>query len=158
MGHFEQAQLEMEALLLLVAKFAVRAEHDLQVTGEIFFTKPIGNPGDPFALLAGNLQQGGIFAGDFRDGSVAQETHHLAGEVRGAVAFTDQMIDVAEDFFRSALADRLHHQLENVGGRSADQHDDYQPWIDNDRRLRELLTRLEALGAAALDADPRWKR
>ena len=32
---------------------------------------------------------------------------------------------------------------------------DYQPWIDNDRRLRELLARLEALGAAALDADPR---
>ena len=40
---------------------------------------------------------------------------------------------------------------------SADQHRDYQPWIDNDRRLRELLARLEALGAAALDADPRWE-
>jgi len=41
---------------------------------------------------------------------------------------------------------------------SADQHSDYAPWIDNDRRLRELLTRLEALGAAALEADPRRKR
>src|SRR5579864_5765745 len=41
---------------------------------------------------------------------------------------------------------------------SADQHQDYQPWIDNDRRLRELVARLEALGAAALDADPRWER
>ncbi len=41
---------------------------------------------------------------------------------------------------------------------SADQHRDYQAWIDNDRRLRELLARLEALGAAALDADPRWER
>jgi hypothetical protein len=41
---------------------------------------------------------------------------------------------------------------------SAGQRDDYQAWIDNDRRLRELLTRLEALGAAALDADPRWQR
>jgi hypothetical protein len=41
---------------------------------------------------------------------------------------------------------------------SAEQHDDYQAWIDNDRRLRELLSRLEALGAAALDADPRWHR
>jgi hypothetical protein len=38
------------------------------------------------------------------------------------------------------------------------QHRDYTPWIDNDRRLRELLTRLEALGAAAFDADPRWER
>ena len=41
---------------------------------------------------------------------------------------------------------------------SADQHRDYQAWIDNDRRLHELLTRLEALGAAAFDADPRWER
>jgi hypothetical protein len=39
-----------------------------------------------------------------------------------------------------------------------DQHHDYQAWIDNDRRLRELLARLEALGTAAVDADPRWKR
>jgi hypothetical protein len=38
-----------------------------------------------------------------------------------------------------------------------DQHRDYQAWIDNDRRLRELLARLEALGAAAFDADPRWE-
>ena len=29
---------------------------------------------------------------------------------------------------------------------------------DNDRRLRELLARLEALGTAALDADPRRNR
>ena len=39
-----------------------------------------------------------------------------------------------------------------------DQHRDYQPWIDNDRRLRELLARLEALGTAAFEADPRWNR
>jgi hypothetical protein len=38
------------------------------------------------------------------------------------------------------------------------QHHDYQAWIDNDRRLRDLLTRLEALGAAAFEADPRWER
>ena len=41
---------------------------------------------------------------------------------------------------------------------SPDQQRDYTPWIDNDRRLRELLTRLEALGAAALDTDPRRTR
>jgi hypothetical protein len=35
-----------------------------------------------------------------------------------------------------------------------DQQRDYQPWIDNDRRLRDLLARLEALGTAAFDADP----
>jgi hypothetical protein len=41
---------------------------------------------------------------------------------------------------------------------SADQNQDYQAWIANDRRLRELLTRLEALGIAAFEADPRWQR
>jgi hypothetical protein len=38
------------------------------------------------------------------------------------------------------------------------QHRDYQTWIDNDRRIRELLDRLEALGTAAFEADPRWDR
>ena len=41
---------------------------------------------------------------------------------------------------------------------SDDQHRDYQPWIDNDHRLHELLARLEALGAAAFEADPRWQQ
>ncbi len=41
---------------------------------------------------------------------------------------------------------------------SSEQHHDYQAWIGNDRRLRDLLARLEALGAAALDADPRGQR
>src|ERR1700691_1262914 len=41
---------------------------------------------------------------------------------------------------------------------SAEQRDDYQIWLDNDRRVRELLGRLEALGVAALEADPRSPR
>jgi uncharacterized protein DUF6788 len=36
-----------------------------------------------------------------------------------------------------------------------EQRHDYQPWVDNSRRLRELVTRLEALGEAALETDPR---
>lgn len=41
---------------------------------------------------------------------------------------------------------------------SADQAQDYQAWVDNHRRIRELLTRLETIGQAALDADTRSKR
>lgn len=41
---------------------------------------------------------------------------------------------------------------------TADQRDDFQPWVDNHRRIRELLGRLEALGEAALAADPRSAR
>ena len=41
-----------------------------------------------------------------------------------------------------------------VGGYlSKEQATEYQRWIDNDRRIRELLTRLEALGIAHLEAD-----
>ena len=111
----------MEALFLLESQFPMGAEHDLQVAGEIFFAKQIGNAANAVAFLAGNLQQGRILAGDLRDCGVAQETHHLAGEVRGAVTFTDQMINVAEDFFRPAFGNGLHHLLENVGGRRSDQ-------------------------------------
>jgi hypothetical protein len=41
---------------------------------------------------------------------------------------------------------------------SPGQYQDYQAWIGNDRRLRELLTQLETLGIAAFEADPRWQR
>ena len=41
---------------------------------------------------------------------------------------------------------------------SAEQAAEYRAFVDNDRRLRELLTRLEAIGLAALEADPRTRR
>ncbi|MGH9292737.1 MAG: DUF6788 family protein [Acidimicrobiales bacterium] len=41
---------------------------------------------------------------------------------------------------------------------SATQAEDYRAYIANDRRLRELLGRLEAIGLAALEADPRTRR
>ena len=41
---------------------------------------------------------------------------------------------------------------------SPEQHHDYQTWINNDRRLHELIGQLETLGAAALEADPRLHR
>jgi hypothetical protein len=36
---------------------------------------------------------------------------------------------------------------------SQHQADQYQHWIDNDRRIRELLARLEAIGIQRLEAD-----
>ncbi|MHB8497734.1 MAG: DUF6788 family protein [Acidimicrobiales bacterium] len=38
---------------------------------------------------------------------------------------------------------------------AADQVGDYETWIDNDRKIRDLIARLEALGVCALEADPR---
>ncbi len=39
-----------------------------------------------------------------------------------------------------------------------EQRDDYQPWVDNHRRIRELLRRLEELGQNALDTDTRSRK
>jgi hypothetical protein len=41
---------------------------------------------------------------------------------------------------------------------SPQQRDDYQIWVDNDRRARELLSRLEALGVEAMETDTRSPR
>ena len=39
-----------------------------------------------------------------------------------------------------------------------DQTADYKPWIDNHRRIRDLLAELEALSLEIAEADPRWNR
>jgi hypothetical protein len=39
-----------------------------------------------------------------------------------------------------------------------DQAADYGAWVANDRRLHELVARLEAIGVAAVEADPRLAR
>lgn len=39
-----------------------------------------------------------------------------------------------------------------------DQAADYGSWVANDRRLHELIARLEAIGVAGVEADPRSRR
>ena len=58
-----------------------------------------------------------------------------------------------------------HHQwTRKKNGKTAtriltdDQLADYRPWFGNHRRLRELITELEALSLAIAEADPRWNR
>jgi hypothetical protein len=41
---------------------------------------------------------------------------------------------------------------------SEEQVEEYQPWFDNEHKLRDLVHELEALGLAAVQADPRTKR
>jgi len=41
---------------------------------------------------------------------------------------------------------------------SPEQAADYQVFIDNHRRIRELFVRLEAIGLETLEADPRTRR
>jgi hypothetical protein len=38
------------------------------------------------------------------------------------------------------------------------QRDDYQLWIDNHRRIKQLMARVEAIAEEVFVADPRWRR
>jgi Family of unknown function (DUF6788) len=57
-----------------------------------------------------------------------------------------------------------HQWTRKKNGRTAtrilsdDQLADYAPWFDNHRRLRELITELEALSLAIAENDSRWNR
>ena len=57
-----------------------------------------------------------------------------------------------------------HQWTRKIGGKTVtriltdDQLADYQPWFDNNRRLRELIAEMEELSLAIAEADPRWNR
>jgi hypothetical protein len=63
-----------------------------------------------------------------------------------------------------ALHGPYHQWTRKKNGKTAtrilsdDQLADYQPWFDNHRRLRELITELEELSLTIAETDPRWNR
>src|SRR5207245_2752459 len=56
-----------------------------------------------------------------RSEEILRQVDHLISEVRGAVAFADQVVDLAEDFFTPAFGYGLHHLFKNVSGGGAHQ-------------------------------------
>ena len=58
----EQAELEVEALLLAVAQFVEGAQHDLQEAGELFLGEEGGGAGGAALLVGGDLEQLGCDA------------------------------------------------------------------------------------------------
>ena len=63
-----------------------------------------------------------------------------------------------------ALHGPYHQWTRKKNGKTAtriltdDQLADYQPWFDNQRRLRALIAELETLSQEIADNDPRWNR
>ncbi len=121
MRHLEQTKFQVKALLLLVTQFAVGAQHDLQMARQIFFAEQFRDALHALALFTRYLQQGRVLTRNLGDGRIAQEAHHLAREVRRAVAFADEVVDLPQHFVAGAASNRLHHFFENVRRRSAHQ-------------------------------------
>ena len=106
------------------------------------------------------------------------DARRIARELARALAQTDFVLPgtITERMTRCGHANcrchadppRLHgpyHQwTRKVAGKtvtrilSDEQLADYSPWLGNQRRLRSLVTELETLSLAIVQADPRWKR
>ena len=75
---FEQAEFEVEALLLSVPQFVEGAEHGLQEAGELLFAEECGGAGGAALLVGGDLEEFAAEAGD--------------GSMRDALSIMDQAI------------------------------------------------------------------
>ena len=144
MDELEEAELEMEALLLAVAELVEGAEHDGEEAGELIFREEGGRTGGAVALFGGDLQQvgggaGGFVVGaevgDFGDDAVAEVTDELAGELRCAVAGVEQAVDGGDDVCAGVVVDGFEHLL-----------------VDDVRdRAHELANLVDFEGGAAVD-------
>ena len=83
----------MEALFLLVSKFVVSPQGDVQETREVLFRKLSCDPANARTFVLRDLQQRGIVSRDFGDHGIAQESDQLPDEMCWALAFSDQLID-----------------------------------------------------------------
>src|ERR1700756_4569568 len=111
----------MEALLLFVAQFTMRTQHDLQVASEVFLTKEVGDASNALPFFAGNLQERRILARNLGDGRVAQKTYGLTGEMCGAVSFADEMVNLTENLFAVRVRHGLHDLFQDMSRGRADE-------------------------------------
>src|SRR6202795_2870314 len=121
MRHFQPSQFEMEALFLAVSEFSMGAQHDLQMPRQVFLAEQLGDAANAGALVGRNLQQARVLARDFRYGHIPQEAYQLAREMRGTVAFADQLVDQDQDLVARTFGDSLHYRFERRCRSGADQ-------------------------------------
>ena len=103
MHQLQQAQLQVESLLLLVAELAVGAQQDLQEAGQVFLAEFFRHAGDARALVGRDLQQRRIGAANFGDHGIPQEADQLPREVRRVLSFGNQFIEQPQHAFAGVL-------------------------------------------------------
>ena len=111
----------MKALFLAITQLTVRAQHDLEMTCQVFFAEQFGHTRYTFTFVAGNLQQGGIGASYFGYYGVAKKSDHLTREMSRTVTFTNQLIHHTQHIFAGSLSHRLHDLFQHSRGRSSDE-------------------------------------
>ena len=119
MDQLEQAQFEMEALLLAVIQIVEGAQHDLQIARQLFFGKQQRRARGAGALVGGDLQQLSLLAAQLGHERIAQVAHHLPRQRRRAVAGVQQHVQLLHQLGALALGHGFQQPLEDgVGHRS----------------------------------------
>ena len=92
MNQLQQAQLEMEPLLLAVVQIVKGPQNNLQIPRQLFFAEQQSRACGAGTLIPGYLQQFSLLAAQLGHKSVAQIPDHLPGKGRRAVSRIDQQI------------------------------------------------------------------
>src|SRR5208283_1238573 len=129
MDELEEAELEVEALLLAIAQLVEGAQHDLEEAAEFFLAEEGGGAGGAALLVGGDLEKfvadafGGFAvyaeAGDFGDERVAQVADALAGKLGGGVSGVEKLVGGGHDFSGDVLVYGIEDALEDGVGDGA---------------------------------------
>ena len=125
MDQFQQAQFQVEALLLPVIQIVKSAQYDLQIARQFFFAEQQGGTRGPRALVTRNLQQLGLLAVELRHQRIAKIAHHLARQRRRTMPRVQKLVELLHqrsaftcgNSFKQALKYRIGngaHQFANL--------------------------------------------
>ena len=121
MHHPQQSELEVETLLLLVAQFVMRAQHDLQESRQILFRKLFRHAAHALGFVARDLQKGSIRSRNLCHDCISQESHQLLREIRRILTFDHQAIHQLQHVLAGVLLDGAHQIFKHLGWHRSDQ-------------------------------------
>src|SRR5664280_2001754 len=116
MHQLQQSQLQMEALLLLVAQIAMGTQHDLHEARQVLLAEAFRHARYTGALVGGNLEHRRIAPRHFGHHHVPQEAQHLPGKVLRALSFHQQTVDGPQHIRAGIPRDRVHYVFQNIRG------------------------------------------
>ena len=94
MNQLEEAEFQVKALLLPVVQIVEGAQDDLQVARQLFFSEKKRGADGAGALVAGDLQQLGLFAAQLGHEGVAKKADHLARQRRRAMTGVEKQVQL----------------------------------------------------------------
>src|SRR5215469_6757197 len=115
MNELQQAQLEMEALFLLIAELGMRAQHNLQEACQVFFAEACGDTSETSSLIGRGLKQRRLVSCHLRHQGVTQETNHLPRKMLRIVSFHKEAIQQTKHLFAGITRHRVYDLFEPVG-------------------------------------------